>query len=268
MPRPSKNAVKAHCSAEATPDMEMPDSLASMIDAALEKYFARAEISNKEHFSRMEQRFDSLQSELSSLKEETRALRADHSGLLKRTEKLERIAASRAVSATVVDLKLADLEDRSRRNNICLHGLPEEAEGTNAIQYLVKQFGQWSPSLGDPPPEIMRAHRIGPPRRGSKPRVLIMQCLRYTDRNRILKAMRDRASPVEGADKEIRCTPDFSAFTRGRRRACYPIMEKAREAGFQAFLLYPATIKLSKGHEHNTFDDPSKADNFLDNLAT
>lgn len=247
--------------------METPDSLASLIDAALEKHFARAENSNKEHFARMEKRFDSLQSELSSLKVETQALRSDHSALLKRTETLERTAASLSDTTSAIQLKLADLEDRSRRNNICFHGLPEGVEGPNAQQYLMKQLCQWCPSLADPPLEIMRAHRIGPPRGGSKPRVFIAQCLRYTDRNRILKAMRDLPMGATGTGKVVRCSPDFSALTRGRRRACYPVMEQARQAGFQAFLLYPASIKLTKGHEHNVFDDPSKAEVFLNNLA-
>ena len=91
------------------------------------------------------------------LKEETRALRADHSALLKRTETPESTTVSLANSASPADLKMADLEDRSHRNNICSHGLPEGSEGTNTLQYLTKQFCQSSPSFVDPPPEIMRA---------------------------------------------------------------------------------------------------------------
>uniref|UniRef100_A0AAV2LJ14 Uncharacterized protein n=1 Tax=Knipowitschia caucasica TaxID=637954 RepID=A0AAV2LJ14_KNICA len=45
---------------------------------------------------------------------------------------------------------------------------------------------------------------------------------------------------------------------RARRKSCYPVMEKARQAGYQAFLLYPATIKVSKGHEHEVFQNPVK----------
>lgn len=263
MPCGTKNSTKMPSSAaEATPTMN--ESLASLIDAVLEKYFAGADLSSREHVSHMEQQFDSLQFELSSPKEETRALRTDHSVLLKHTEKLERTTASLSDSASAAVLKLPDLEDRSRRNNICIHGLPEGYEGANAVQYLSNQLHRWFPSLAESTPEIMRAHRIGPPRSGgSKPRVLIMLCLRYTDRACIMKAITD--TPVEVAGKEICCTADFSTFTRGRRKACYPVMEKARQAGFQAFLIFPATIKLSKGHEHNSFDDPSKAVNFLDN---
>lgn len=105
MPHTTKNPVKVQASAEATPDMDTPESLASMIEDALEKHFSRAETSNNEHFALMEQRFDSLQTELSSLREETLALWADHSALLKRTEKLERTTASLSNSASATDLK-------------------------------------------------------------------------------------------------------------------------------------------------------------------
>lgn len=178
-----------------------------MIEDALEKHFSRAETSNNEHFAQMEQRFDSLQTELSLLREETLALRADHSALLKHTEKLERTTASLSNSASATDLKLADLEDRSRRNTICLHRLPEGHEGMNVLQFLIKQFCRWSPSLADSPSEIMRATRIGPPRSGgSKLRPLIMQCLHYTVRNSILKAMKETLSLL----------PDHGESTPGR----------------------------------------------------
>lgn len=95
----------------------------------------------------------------------------------------------------------------------------------------------------------------------SKPRVMIFMCLRYTDRARILKAARD--SPLVIGGKDIRFTADYSLTTLVRRRSCYPVMEKARQAGFQAFLLYPATIKISRGHVHNFFDDPAKVELFL-----
>ncbi len=245
MPRTSKNSTKSQTPSELTPGMETPDSLASLIDVALEKHFARAENSNKEHFARMEQRFDSLQSELSSLKVETRALRSDHSALLKRTKTLERTTASLSDTVSVTQLKLADLEDRSRRNNICFHGLPEGAEGPNTQQYLMKQLCQWCPSLADPPLKIMRAHRIGPPRRGTKPRVLIMQCLRYTDRDRILKAMRD--SPMEVSSEVV---PLLSGFQRTDQRETQSLLSShgaSPASRFPSVLVVSSIDQAQKG---------------------
>lgn len=166
---------------------------------------------------------------------------------MKHTEKVEYSSTSLSNLKEAAEVKLADLEDRSRRNNICIHGLPEGREGSNIIQYLTNQLPVWFPTLGDAPPEIMRAHRVGPPwgNATSKSRVLIFVCLWYTDRIRILKAARD--SPLEVAGKELRFTADYSAFTRSRCKSCYAVMEKARQAGFLAFLIYPTTIKTIQG---------------------
>lgn len=44
------------------------------------------------------------------------------------------------VSQTVQTLlaKVDDLENRSRRNNICLVGIPERAEGSDAVSFCEK----------------------------------------------------------------------------------------------------------------------------------
>lgn len=91
--------------------------------------------------------------------------------------------------------------------------------------------------------------------------MLIFVCLRYTDRARILNSTRH--SPLEMESKDVRFTAEYGVETRVRCKSCYLGMERARKAGFQAFLIYPATIKVSKGHDHNFFNDPAKLDLFL-----
>uniref|UniRef100_A0AAV2LVZ0 Uncharacterized protein n=1 Tax=Knipowitschia caucasica TaxID=637954 RepID=A0AAV2LVZ0_KNICA len=176
---------------------------------------------------------------------------------------MEQTSTALSKTVTTMETKLAELEDRSRRNNIVVHGLCERKENSNALQYITAQLPLWFPTLKDTPPEIMRVHRIGVSRsKATKPRVRIFMCLRYTDRARILKAARDSPLVMEG--KDVRFTADYSIVTRARRKSCYPVMEKARLEGYQAFLLYPATIKVSKGHEHTLFQDPVMLEEFLD----
>lgn len=241
MPRPKVNPQLA----TESDTMASTETLTLLIETALEKYFARAEATSNEGFARLEQRLDSLQADFSLLKEETKALREANANLMARTACVEQTSKALSKTVTTVETKLAELEDRNRRNNIVVHGLCERKENFNALQYITAQLPLWFPTLKDAPPEIMRAHRIGPPRGNAttKPRVMIFMCLRYTDRAMILKAARDSPLVMEG--KEVRFAPDYSLATQVRRKACYPVMEKARQAGFQAFLLYPATIKVS-----------------------
>ncbi len=56
--------------------------------------------------------------------------------------------------------KMTDIEDRSRRNNVRLVGLPEGAEGPNAAGFLRVNLSKWIPSLRGRDIEIDRAHRV------------------------------------------------------------------------------------------------------------
>uniref|UniRef100_A0A672GF89 L1 transposable element RRM domain-containing protein n=1 Tax=Salarias fasciatus TaxID=181472 RepID=A0A672GF89_SALFA len=255
--------VNQSAAAEIEATMASTETLTVLIEKTLEKHFAKAEAASKEGFTRLEQRLDALRSDFLSLKEETKALKEAHTNLTERTAGVEQAHTALSKTMTTVETKLAEQEDRSRQNNIIVHGLGEGKQGSNALQYITAQLPLWFPILKEMPPEIMKAHRIGPPRSNAtaKPRVMIFMCLRYTDRARILKAARD--SPLVVGEKEVRFSADYSVATRIRRKSCYPVMEKARRAGFQAFLLYPATIKVSKGHEHNFFVDTTKLEEFL-----
>ncbi len=96
-------------------------------------------------------------------------------------------AAAREDRRTVTDLRnqlerlteeMADIEDRSRRNNVRLVGLPEGAEGSNAAGFLKVNLSKWIPSLKGRDIEIDRAHRVYDGGRVSdRPRTLIFRVL-------------------------------------------------------------------------------------------
>uniref|UniRef100_A0A1A7ZEI3 L1 transposable element RRM domain-containing protein n=2 Tax=Nothobranchius furzeri TaxID=105023 RepID=A0A1A7ZEI3_NOTFU len=195
--------------------------------------------------------------------EETMALMEANTNLLARTGKVEQMSQVLSKTVKTTKTKLAETEDWNRRNNKVVHGLSERKENANALQYIMTQPPLWFPTLKDAPPEIMRAHRIGSHRsQPTKPRVMIFMCLRYIDRARILKAARGSPLVIEG--KEARFTADYSIATRVRQKSCHLVMEKARQAGYQAFLFYLATIKVSEGHEHRFFQDLVKLKQFLE----
>ncbi len=68
------------------------------------------------------------------------------------------------------------MEDRSRRNNVRLVGLPEGAEGSNAAGFLRVNLSKWIPSLKGHDIEIDRAHCVYEGGRGSdRPHTLIFR---------------------------------------------------------------------------------------------
>lgn len=97
--------------------------------------------------------------------------------------KKEKETSTCAAEVTKLQKNLDDLEDRSRKNNVRLVGLPAGVEGNDPRDYLQKMLPTWNLQLDSEPLEIERAHRIYS--NTSKPQTMISRLLRYTDRQAI-----------------------------------------------------------------------------------
>lgn len=163
--------------------------------------------------------------------------------------------------------KIADMEDRSRRDNLRVHGVPENAETLNVLAFLSDVIPRWFPNLGSV--EIMRAHRVGAPKEDTNgrpvPRTIILKLLRFTNRDKILKAARGAAVELEG--KTIRFTPDYSPHTFRRRVAFSEAMDALQKLEFRTFLLYPAKLKAIRGGTRHIFNTPREVKDFINSLG-
>ncbi|CAM4652937.1 unnamed protein product [Leuciscus chuanchicus] len=110
-----------------------------------------------------------------------------------------------------------DLENRGRRKNIRIVGLPEGAEGSNAVTFLQK----WIPEFLQLQTEggyvkIERAHRTIAPRPGVKERLppLVVRMHHFGDRQRILDASRKLSTHdnLRFENNKIFFFQDFSAL--------------------------------------------------------
>ncbi len=165
--------------------------------------------------------------------------------------------------------KMTDMEDRGRRNNVRLVGLPEGAKGSNAAGFLRVNLSKWIPSLRGRDIEIDRAHHVYDGGRGSdRPRTLIFRVLRWHDRSEILKGAR-QPYPVKCAQNNVTLIffPDFSPATAIRRKAFGLVLKKMTALGLQSFLIYPVVIKLRHKGEQKSFDSPQKAEDFISSLS-
>ncbi len=164
---------------------------------------------------------------------------------------------------------MTDMEDRSRRNNVKLVGLPVVAEGSNAAVFIRVNLSKWIPFLKGRDIEIDRAHRVYDGRKNSdRPRTLIFRALRWHDRSEILKGAR-QAYPVKCAEDNVTLLffLDFSPATTIRRKSFNPVLKKMTSLGLQPFLTYPAVIKLRHKGEQRMFDSPQKAEDFISSLS-
>lgn len=260
MPKPRKSARPLDPDHESSDedDGEHGNKLAAMLETTMDKLREFMEV----QFAGLNGRLDKIKTKLSRCSKDIAKLRSDYSDLRKRVNKTENTTESNKGKLADYEAKLADLEDRNRRDNVRILGIPEGAEGPNATQFISTNLLKWFPNLGDQRMEIMCAHRIGPPATGNRgPRTLICKMLRFSDWDKILQA--SRKTPVKLGDCDIHFSADFSNYTVMRRWAFSPAIEEARKQGLQAYLLYPARLKLIRGQDQRIFDTSTEAEDFL-----
>lgn len=134
--------------------------------------------------------------------------------------------------------KIDDLENRSRRNNLCFEGIEESTNETwqdteNKVKYLISSH--MPEVVGDI--VIKRAHRVG--RRSSaesKPRKIVARFLNYKDRESVLKAKKK----LRGTNVFV--NEDYSDRVIKKRMDLMPELKEARRKNQRAFLRYDKLI--------------------------
>lgn len=159
--------------------------------------------------------------------------------------------------------KITEMEDRSRRNNLRLVGLAESAEGSDPIGFLKANLPLWIPSLKGREIKIERAHRMyANERSDDRPRTFIFKLLDYSDRQAILDGARE-VFPISHDEQTLSFFPDYSAATGKKRKAFTDIKRKMIKSGLNAFLTYPAQLKVQFQRKTHVFKSPVEAEKFF-----
>lgn len=130
----------------------------AMADAVLERQKGYL----KSLFSRSDEKLTSIHAQLASLTASLCAIRSDLDTLKTAVENNSNTPSGYGQTFEEQRVKLADMGDRNRRFNICIIGLKEGMEGSNAIQFLSCSLPLWFPKLSDVQIEIMRVPQIKP----------------------------------------------------------------------------------------------------------
>ncbi len=172
-------------------------------------------------------------------------------------------------TAKMLRNKVQDQEDRGRRSNLRLIGLPEKTEGSDMCNFLEN----WVPTaLGDTftsAPVIERAHRVGQvtSSRSSAPRPIIMKFLNYKDREKTLRAARSQKE-VRYGNQRVSFFPDLSAETRQRQRQFDGVKARFRSTNIRNRLLHPAHLVITHDGQRLIFKSVAEAEDFLRGLQT
>ncbi|KAJ1127249.1 hypothetical protein NDU88_005652 [Pleurodeles waltl] len=165
--------------------------------------------------------------------------------------------------------KITDLEDRSRRDNIRLFGIPENKEAPDVQAFLSSVLPTLISLTFDPPLEFQRAHRVGlkSPDGASIPRPIIACLLRHTQASQLLQVARNHG-PFRIDKYEIRITADYSKDTNERRKAFLALRTRLHQLEMKYGLFDPARMWVTKNGVSKYFYNPEDLRLFLDSFPT
>ncbi|GAA6101639.1 uncharacterized protein LOC113020645 [Tachysurus ichikawai] len=271
--RPSRNVKKKQAEPEeASPDpmdamlteirslgtsLGIIDGRLSTIDNRLDN-ISTSVTSIQEAFSNLSGRVASNESRLTEA--EARVSSAEESMLAH-----ERKITSQDKELALLSIaKVDDLENRGRRKNLRVVGLPEKAEGSEPIaQFLTRMLPKWLDLTADLHFEMERAHRsLGSASRANRaPRSVLVRFLRYADKEIILQTARKKRISHEGS--QLSFFHDVSAEVLRKRREFDDVRRTLSARDMFRGFAYPAKLRCLHGTQMHLFSSPADVTEFL-----
>lgn len=162
-----------------------------------------------------------------------------------------------------------DLENRSRRSNLRVVGIPEGSEnGRDPVQFMSELLRDCLGDVFTEPPELERAHRsLAPkPREGQPSRSFIVRFLRFQQKEAALRWARNHEVKFNGSS--LRLYPDLSAVLAKKRAAFNPVKQALYQKGVRFRLMHPARLVVTFESQTLSFEKPEDAMDFYKRRIT
>lgn len=196
--------------------------------------------------------------------------------MLERVEKTEQrldrhATAIRALQVTTRNLSIAhrmarykieDQENRNRKNNIHIRGLPEATRDDDLVTFFRGIFNSLLGNPADHPLKLDRVHRALCPRNLSSnvPRDDICRVLYYEEKELFMRKEREAAT-LEFDGVTLTFFPDLARETL-ERRALKPLTEKLRAASINYRWGFPAALRVNRDGKTAVLRFPEDLDTF------
>lgn len=218
------------------------------IASLLEEHRASISADNKNNLAVLEDQLDKIHSTMTEHCQRITSLESAANTQDQRIQELEKRCAMLTDSYGKLAVKTADLESRSRRNNIRIIGLPESIEGPRPTEFFSNLLVEL---LGDEvlhsPPELDRAHRslVAKPRPGAKPRPVIIRLHRYQTKELIIREARKKRGSLQYQGAAVQIFEDYTPEVMEQRLKYRDIMAKLYNLGLKPALLFPARLHIT-----------------------
>lgn len=160
-----------------------------------------------------------------------------------------------------------DLDNRGRRHNIRVRGVPEAIEPGALQQTICTIFNELIDRPADSPIEMERAHRaLRPvPRENEPPRDIICCVVNFPLKEEILRKARERGRILHNG-AEIKLFQDLSQITLQHRRALRPLLDVLRARNIQYRWKFPFGLSASTRGRSALLRTPDDLLGFCDQL--
>ncbi|TWW59884.1 hypothetical protein D4764_06G0014140 [Takifugu flavidus] len=218
------------------------------LTSLLDRHKADLAAEFKTAFTALEAKIDLIQTTVSSHGQRIASLETNADSVDGRLLGLEATCAELTAANEKLKAKTADLEARSRRNNVRIIGLPESIEGPRPTDFFSALLSQL---LGEEtlpkPPVLDRAHRsLAPkPKQGERPRPVIIRFHDYQTKERVLREARKRRSDLRYLESPVAIFEDFSPEVMAQRAAYREVMALLYKRGLKPSLRYPAKLYIT-----------------------
>lgn len=140
--------------------------------------------------------------------------------------------------------RLVDLEARSRRNNIRIHGIEEGAEKDDILAF-VDAFIKTELTLPDTSLGIQRCHRsiANKPPQGANPRSIILCFLEYRTKDLVLQSPW-RKGNIQYKGRRVFFEQDYTTDILAKRKAYAPIRRALKEKDVRFQTLHPSRLRV------------------------
>lgn len=228
----------------------------------LDSYALRMEAVVKEELKPVHEALSGISSKIASLEEAQEST-------VKRVSLLETSSKDTQSQVLNLALQVVDLEDRNRRNNIRVRGVPDSVKPSELETTVREIFNYYLHQDSDTPIELDRVHRVLGPRgpNGSRSRDILCRVHRYKVKEAIMQAAWD-AGGYEMGEAKIILLQDLSNKTLKMRRTLKPLLEAATEQGASYRWGYPFRVTFKHRGRALTLRSHSQLQDICEFLGT
>lgn len=226
--------------------------LDTVLNAKLEVQTERLEQFVEQKIHKVQEEVSKIATKLSEVEEDLRNVKE----IIKDTAEATQDTKN---GVTNLALQVLDLENRNRRDNIRIRGIPESVGQEELGEIVTSILNYYLDRPPNEPVKIERMHRVAGSRsaRGGPPRDVVCKLHHYPQKDAIIRAGWEKG-PMEVRGAQVIILQDLASKTLYMRKLLKPLLEIARSKNISYRWGYPFALTLRKENRSFTLRTPAQ----------